>query len=552
MIGHSPNEPKFIFVADAAGAPVSQAAPTNKWLVTASIGFGSLMAAIDTSIVNVALPHIRGTVGATIEEITWVSTAYIIATVLVMPLTGFLGSLFGQKRLYLASLVLFVIGSALCGLARSLPTLVLYRALQGLGGGALQPTQQAILRQTFPPKEQGMAMAMFAMVIMVGPAVGPTLGGAITDNYSWPWIFYINIPIGLVGIFMTVRNVSEPEDVRLANRARAVEQRKNFDAAGIILMCVAVATLQYVLEEGARDDWFASGKITILSVVAAVAGAAFVIRELTAKSPVVNLRLFRNRTFASATVIGGVMFAMLMGSMFLLPVFMEEILGFNATQAGLALMPRTLAMMALTPFVGRLYNRVQPGLMVGVGVLFFAVGSYGLSHITLASSTGDIVLPMIVTGFGFACLFIPLTTVALDRIARTDVADAAGLNSFVRQVGGSIGLTIFATLLSRFAKQAAAALGTHLSSDRTVVTETLATTERALRGRGLDLFAAQSGAVRALAGRVMREGTVIAFERVFLLQGLVFLCVLPLLLFLKADRGKAPEGASAHVELGME
>ena len=550
MSDGSRNELEFIFWKRVGEEPVSERAPTNKWLVTASIGFGSLMAAIDTSIVNVALPHIRGTVGATIEEITWVSTAYIIATVLVMPLTGFLGSLFGQKRLYLASLILFVVGSALCGLARSLPTLVLYRALQGLGGGALQPTQQAILRQTFPPKEQGMAMAMFAMVIMVGPAVGPSLGGAITDNYSWPWIFYINIPIGLVGIFMTVRFVHEAEDVRLANRARAALQRKNFDAAGIVLMCVAVATLQYVLEEGARDDWFASGKITFLSVLATVAIVAFVIRELTAASPVVNLRLFKNRTFASATVIGGVMFAMLMGSMFLLPVFMEEILGFNATQAGLALMPRTLAMMALTPLVGRLYNRVQPAVMVGVGVLFFALGSYGLSHITLASSTSDIVLPMIVTGFGFACLFIPLTTVALERIARTDVADAAGLNSFVRQVGGSIGLTIFATMLSRFAKQAAAALGTHLSADRTLVTDTLAGTARLLRGGGLDLSSAEAGAVRALAGRVMREGTVIAFERVFLLQGIVFLGVLPLLLFLKSDRGApAPE---THVELGME
>src|SRR4051794_22754883 len=198
------------------------------------------MAAIDTSIVNVAMPHIRGTVGATIEEITWVSTAYIIATVLVMPLTGFLGSFFGQKRVYLASLVLFVVGSALCGLASSLPMLVLFRAIQGFGAGALQPTQQAILRQTFPPEEQGMAMAMFAMVIMVGPAVGPSLGGLIVDNYSWQWIFYINVPVGVVGTLMTLRYVHEPVDVLLANRARAQVQRKNLDIAGIILMCLGV------------------------------------------------------------------------------------------------------------------------------------------------------------------------------------------------------------------------------------------------------------------------------------------------------------------------
>jgi DHA2 family multidrug resistance protein len=533
----------------AAPMAPSPAVPVNKWLVTASIGFGSLMAAIDSSIVNVALPHIRGAVGATIEEITWVSTSYIIATVLVMPLTGFLGSLFGQKRVYLASLILFVAGSALCGLARSLPTLVLYRAIQGFGGGALQPTQQAILRQTFPPKEQGMAMAMFAMVIMVGPAVGPTLGGWITDNYSWPWIFYINLPIGALGIFMTWRFVHEPEDVLLANRARAAAQRKNFDSAGIVLMCMCVSTLQYVLEEGTRVDWFESTTITVCAAVCAISGAAFVIRELTAVAPVVNLRLFRDRTFASATVIGGVMFAMLMGSMFLLPVFMEEILGFNATQAGIALMPRTLAMMVIVPFVGRLYNRVPPAVLVGAGVFFFVIGSYGLSHITLVSSTTDIILPMVVTGFGFAFLFIPLTTVALDNIPRAQVADAAGLNSFVRQVGGSVGLTIFATLLTNFGKAATVSVGAHVTMLRSEVTQQLAGARMLFESRGMDPLGAQAAAIRAMAGRVGLQATVIAFERVFLLQGIVFLGVLPLLFFLRRAHAAAP---STHVELGTE
>src|SRR6478672_7828759 len=207
--------------------PAKPPREVGKWTVAISIAFGSLMATIDTSIVNVALPSIRGQLGASLQEITWISTAYMIAMVLIMPLTGFLGSFFGQKRVYLASLILFTIGSVLCGTARSLEMLVLWRILQGLGGGALQPTQQAILRQTFPPHEQGMAMAMFSMVIMVGPAVGPTLGGYITDNYSWPWIFYINLPIGVVGTFMTWRFVHEPDDVRIANRARAEAQKKN-------------------------------------------------------------------------------------------------------------------------------------------------------------------------------------------------------------------------------------------------------------------------------------------------------------------------------------
>jgi DHA2 family multidrug resistance protein len=532
---------------DVPGATTLAKPAVNKWIVTISIAFGSLMAAIDTSIVSVALPQIRGAVGATIEEITWVSTAYMIAMVLVMPLTGFLGSFFGQKRVYLTSLVLFVIGSALCGLARSLPMLVLSRVIQGFGAGALQPTQQAILRQTFPPKEQGMAMAMFAMVIMVGPAVGPTLGGYVVDNYSWPWIFYINVPIGVVGTLMTMRNVIEPADVLRANRARADIQRKYLDIAGIVLMCIGVSTLQYVLEEGPRDDWFSSPIITVASAVSALALAAFIIRELTAIAPVVNLRLFRDKTFASGTAIGGVMFAMLMGSMFLLPVFMQELLGFDATRSGMTLMPRTLAMMAVTPLIGRLYNRVPPALTVAIGGVFFAVGSYQLSHITLSSSSGDIIVPLLVTGVGFACLFIPLMTAALTFIPRAQAADAAGLNSFVRQIGGSLGLTVFATLLTTFGKRATASVSWHVSSLRPEVVARLDGIAAGFQTHGMTAADAKQTALRAVAGAVARQGTVMAFEKTFLLQGVVFLAVLPLLFFLRVGRG-----AKAGIEMSME
>lgn len=515
----------------ATPSSLSVPAPVNKWIVTIAIGFGSLMAAIDSSIVNVALPQIRGTVGASVQEITWVSTAYIIATVLVMPLAGVLGSLVGQKRLYIVALLVFLAGSALCGLARTLPALVLFRLIQGLGGGVLQPTQQAILRQTFPPKEQGMAMAMFAMVIMLGPAVGPTLGGWLTDNYSWPWIFYINLPVGAAGVLMTIRYVHEPADIVAANRARGEQLKKSFDYAGIILLFVWVGTMQYVLEEGPRDDWFDSKTISVCSAISAVSLAALVIRELSARSPVVNVRLLKDRTFSAATTIAGVMYAMLMGSMFLLPVFMQELLGFDATQSGAALMPRTLAMMVLTPIVGRIYNRVHPALVIGIGGVLFAIGSWLLSHITLESSTGDIVFPLVITGFGFAALFIPLMTVALAHTKREDLADASGLSSFVRQIGGSIGLTIFATLLGDYQKEAYAATSTHITALRPEVLQQMGTAPLA-----------------RVAGRAMAQAAVLSFERVFLLQGVAFLLVLPLLLFLRA--GKTSE--SAHVEMSME
>jgi DHA2 family multidrug resistance protein len=534
-------------LARAESAPLKRAG-VNKWVVTIAIAFGSLMAAIDSSIVNVALPEIRGTVGATIEEITWVSTSYIIATVLVMPLTGFLGSFFGQKRVYVFSLVLFVVGSALCGLARTLPMLVVYRAIQGFGAGALQPTQQAILRQTFPPKEQGMAMAMFAMVIMVGPAVGPTLGGYIVDHYSWPWIFYINLPIGVVGTFMTLRFVHEPEDVLHANRARAEVQKRNLDVAGIVLMCVGISALQYVLEEGQRDDWFDSPLITALSFVAATSLAAFIVRELTATAPVVNLRIFRDKTFASATAIGGVMYAMLMGSMFLLPVFMQEVLGFDATQSGITLMPRTVAMMVVTPFIGKLYNQIPPAVTVGVGAVLFVLGSYELSHITLQSGSTDIIIPLIVTGFGFACLFIPLTTAALTFVSRAELADGAGLNSFIRQIGGSFGLTIFATLLSNYSKRATASVSWNVTNLRPDVMRRLAQMAAGFQGRGMGALDAKQTALRAMAGSVARQGSVLGFEKTFLVQGLAFVAVLPLLFFLRVGKASKAE----HIDLSME
>jgi len=532
----------------ATAATLAPPVPVNKWLVAVSIAFGSLMATIDSSIVNVALPNIRGELGASIQEITWISTAYMVAMVLVMPLTGFLGGFFGQKRVYLISMFLFVIGSALCGTARSLPALVFYRILQGLGGGALQPTQQAILRQTFPIHEQGIAMAMFAMVVMIGPAVGPVLGGWITDNYSWPWIFYINLPVGLIGISMTLQNVHEPDDVRIANRARAEIARRNLDIAGIVLMVIGVGALQYLFEEGPQNDWFDSVAIRAAAFICVVTLTGFVIRELTATAPVVNLRLFKDGTFASATLVAFVMFGMLMGSMFLLPVFAQETLHYTATLSGWVLMPRTLAMMLMSPIVGRMYNRVQPAFIVGFGVILFSIGSYQLSQITSETSSTEMLLPLIVTGAAFACLFVPLTTAALSKVERHLMADAAGLNSFIRQVGGSVGLTIFATVFTNYITEGRAAIATHVTMLRPEVAERFAALKASLIAHGFDPGSAQLAAGKILGGAVYQQATVLSFDRVFLLQGLLFLGVIPLLLLIRVPRSKAP----ARVELPAE
>jgi DHA2 family multidrug resistance protein len=524
------------------------AQPVNKWLVAVSIAFGSLMATIDSSIVNVALPNIRGELGASIQEITWISTGYMIAMVLVMPLTGFLGGFFGQKRVYLMSMFVFVAASAMCGTARSLPALIVWRVIQGFGGGALQPSQQAILRQTFPPEEQGIAMAMFSMVVMIGPAIGPVLGGWITDNYSWPWIFYINLPVGIIGIMMSAQNVHEPEDVRVAMRARADIARKNLDIAGIVLMAVGIGALQYLFEEGPQKDWFDAMEIRIALFVAVVSLIGFVIRELTATAPVVNLRLFKDPTFASATVISFLMFGMLMGSMFLLPVFAQESLHYTATLSGIVLMPRTLAMMAMSPFVGRFYNKVQPRVIVGLGVVLFAIGSYELSEITLDTGARDLVVPLIVTGAAFAALFVPLTTAALSNVERHQMADAAGLNSFVRQIGGSIGLTIFATMFTNYAVEAAHGLAPHLTVLRPEVTQRISQVAHGLASHGVAPAAAKPAAMGILAGRMYAQAPVLSFDRIFILQGVLFLVVIPILYFLKVKRTGGP-AEKVHVDL---
>jgi len=531
-------------------APVAaRRIPVNKWIVTISISFGTLMGAIDSSIVNVALPHIRGAVGATLLEITWISTGYAVALVLVMPLTAFLSRQFGQKRIYMVCLVLFLVGSFLCGTATTLPALVIYRVIQGLGAGALQPTEQAILRQTFPPKEQGMAMALFGMAVMLGPAIGPTLGGYIVDHYHWSWIFFINLPIGLLGLFMVATFVHEDPELLEHNRAIAVQQRKNLDWIGILLMWIGLAALQYFLEEGSRDDWFDSRMISFTCLLAVFSLAAFVIRELTAPYPAVDLRLFKDPVFLSGTLIGGLMFAMLMANMFLLPIFMQELLGFSAVQSGFALMPRVIVMMIAVPIVGRIYNTVSPRAFITFGVVLFSVSSWMLSHLTLESGTSDIVVPLIIQGVAFACLFVPLTTIALANIERTKLADATGLNSLMRQIGGAVGLAIFATLIGNYAVVARGGIDPHMTLTRPEVWQRMQMLTQGFIARGMDAASARTAALRAMTGSVMAQSTVLSFDHIFILAGGLFLLVLPLLFFLRMPK---QEKATAPGEMHME
>lgn len=514
----------------------------NKWLVTLSVSFGTLMGALDITIVNIAMPRIRGAIGATPEEITWVSTGFIIATVMMMPLPGFLGRLFGLKRAYLACLALFVVSSFLCGIAWSLSSLVAFRVLQGLGAGALFPIEQAILRQTFPPEEQGMAMAAFTWIVTVGPAFAPTLGGYIVDNFHWSWIFFINLPIGAIGFLMVSSFVEEPEDVRAANQAAARFERHNIDFTGIALLCVGLASFQYIVAEGQRHDWFESSWITGVALLSALSLTAFVLHELTTAAPAVHLRLFKDIKFACGSLLAGLMFFVFVASMFLLSLYMQEVLGFDAIDAGLALLPRTMVMVIAIPILGRLYNRLPLRPLIVLGLLISGWGVYQMSLFTLESSSRDIMLALALQGLGTSLLFVPLNTVALEDVPRHQMADGTGLNSLMRQIGASLGLAVFAGLLTRYTMQAQVALSTHVVAGRPEVMERLALAQGGL-GPSLG-GAVDEASLRVIAATVERQATMLAFDRLFALAALMFLAVLPLLYFLRAGARVQP---AAHV-----
>ncbi|MBX7101709.1 MAG: DHA2 family efflux MFS transporter permease subunit [Myxococcaceae bacterium] len=531
---------------DALPAPRRR---TNKWVVALSVTFGTLMGAIDASIVNVALSQIRGSVGATVQEITWISTGFAIATVMVMPLTGFFGRLFGQKNVYLACLLLFILGSALCGVAWNLPSLIVFRALQGFGAGALQPTEQAILRQTFPPKEQATAMALFAMAVMVGPAVGPTLGGFIVDNFHWSWIFFINVPVGILGMFLVWRFVEEPEDIKAHARAEAQKMRAHMDWLGIALLWTCLGALQYVLEEGQGDDWFESPLIVVVTLLALFTAVAFVVRELTAQAPAVNLRLFKDATFTSGALASAAMFAVMMSGMFLLPLFMQELLGFTAMQSGLALMPRTLVMLVCMPVVAKIYAKVPPWFLGTSGLLLNCYGQFMLAGLNLSSSTPDIIAAIVSQGAGMSLMMVPLQTISLSTIPRHQMADATGLSSLIRQIGSSLGLAAFATLLTRYGVFSRDGLRAHILGERPEVLARLAMAENGLVARGVDANSAHGAALGSLYGAVARQGMVLAFDKLFIAGGILFLCVVPLMFMLRAPKQGAAPSAPVHVEM---
>ncbi|HEU4632210.1 MAG TPA: DHA2 family efflux MFS transporter permease subunit [Gemmatimonadaceae bacterium] len=509
----------------------------HKWIVAGTVLTGTIMAVLDSSIVNVALPDMSGNLGATIEEITWVVTSYILAQVIIMPITGLLAARFGRKRFYMGSVMLFTLASMACGLARGLGTMVVFRIFQGFGGGVLLTVSQAILRESFPPEEQGMAMGLYGVGAVIAPAIGPTLGGWITDQYAWPWIFYINVPVGILNLLLVSRFIEDPPYL--------AREKGYIDWPGLGLLVVGLGTLQLMLEEGERSDWFESSLIVRLAVVAAVGLALFVWRELRAERPAVNLRILRNVSFSSATALGGVLGLALNGSLFLLPVFLQNLLGFNAMQAGITLMPRSLAMAVIMPIGGRFYNRLGPRVLVGSGLLVAGFGFYAMSKLTSDVGFWDLFWPQLWQGVGFSLIFVALSTAALATIPRPRMTAATGLYNVVRQVMGSVGIAVSATTLSASTMRYRAILSEDAGASA-VGRQWLAGATAEMMRKGADAFTAKARALRLLDGLIGRQAAVLAYNHVFALVATLFVIGFPLVFLLR--RG-AHEG---EVEMAVE
>jgi DHA2 family multidrug resistance protein len=518
---------------------VSEQRHINPWLIAVSVMFATFMEVLDTTVVNVSLPHIAGSLSATIDEATWALTSYLVANAIILPMTGWLASTFGRKRLIMAAVIGFTSSSFLCGLAPNLGMLIVFRIIQGATGGVMQPLSQAVLLEAFPPKDRGKAMGFWGLGIVVAPILGPVLGGWLTDTYSWRWVFYINIPVGMASLIMTQLYIFDPPYLR-AKEGRSV------DYWGIGMLAVGIGALQYVLDKGQQDDWFESSLILALAVVSAVSLIALVVHELTTKDPIVDLRVFRVRSYSIGvflmTIVGFVMY----GSMVLLPIMLQTLLGYPPLQAGIALAPRGIGSFFMMPLTGMIVGRVDARKLLTLGLFIGGGTMLWLSTINLNAGYWDIFWPQVIQGAGMSLLFVPLTTIAMDAIPREQMGYATSLFSLMRNIGGSIGIAVTGTLLARHTQATAVLYGANVTALDPTSQSMFNQLRAGFMAAGSDAVTATSRAYAALSGMVMRQASIVSFVGLFQLLGIVFLIVVPLVLLMKRPRSGSGGAAAAH------
>lgn len=512
--------------------------PVNKWLVTIAVMAGTFMEIIDTTVVNVALPHMAGSLSAGVDEATWVLTSYLVSNAIVLPITGWLAALFGRKRFLMLCLALFTFASMLCGSAPNLESLIVFRIFQGIGGGALQPISQAILLESFPVRERGMAMAIWGIGVVFAPIIGPLLGGWITDTLSWRWAFYINLPVGLISLVMTAFFIFDPKYIR--------EQRAGrIDYVGLGFLCVGLGALQVVLDKGEREGWFESDFIVRLALISAVSLILLLYWELRVKEPVVDLRLFKERNYAAGTAIMFFFGFVLYGSIVLLPLYLQTLMGYDATLAGWALAYGGVGSLMILPIVGRLTQIIDGRWLVGLGLLINAVAVYLMSLYNLQIDFAHAWWPRFVQGFGLGTTFVSLTTLTMSRISQEKMGNATGIFNLMRNLGGSFGIATATTLLSQRAQFHQTHLVEHVTPFSLPFTQWQMRMGQLFPQLGPDWQWWQGR--EAMAGlylEVQRQAQMLAFCDVYFLFTLMCLALLPLVILMRPlPRAAAkPEG----------
>ena len=508
-------------------------------IVTLTAIMCALLEIVDSTIVNVALNEMKGNMGATLSEVGWVITAYAIGNVIIVPMTSWLSQQFGRRNYFAASIMLFTVCSFLCGNATNIWELVFFRLLQGIGGGALLVTSQTIITESYPPEKRGMSQAIYGLGVIIGPTLGPPLGGYIVDNYSWPYIFYINIPIGAIAAFLTLQFIRSP---KYAEKRAA----KDVDWLGIGLLAITVGALQYILERGHEEDWFESGSILFLTITAVLGFFFFIWRELTFRYPVVELRVLKNGNLRTGTILSFIMGFGLYGSTFIVPLYTQSLLGWTAQQSGSLMIPAALATAFMMPFIGRLIGKgVKQQFLVALGfTLFFVYSFWGYKILTPDTPREAFFWMLIVRGVGMAMLFIPVSTLSLSTLKGKQIGEGAAFTGMMRQLGGSFGIAAITTFISRQNVVHSAALRQHLDVNDPAVQGRLAGLERMFISKGLTLDAAKGAAYRSLEGMVMKQSAVLSYMDVFLYIGVVFLVCVPFILMIKTRKGAAPVSMS--------
>jgi DHA2 family multidrug resistance protein len=535
----SPVAPSVSQRAEAAYAPWKP--KYNPWIVALTVTLATFMEVLDTSIANVALPHIAGGLSASQDESTWVLTSYLVSNAVILPISAWLSVLVGRKKFYMTCVALFTVSSFLCGLAPSLGMLVLFRVMQGLGGGGLATSEQAILADTFSVEKRGLAFAVYGMAVVIAPAIGPTLGGWITDNYSWRWIFYINVPVGLLSLYLTNRIVEDPPYMKTEQQKTL---RNPIDYRGLALIGIGIGCLQYVLDKGQEEDWFSSAKIATLLTIAIVALIFFVVNEWNHDYPIMELRLMKQRNFAAAAFMMFVMGMVLFASTVLIPQFLQVLMGYTAQQAGEALSAGGIVLVLVMPIVGQLISRVDPRMMIAFGFTSTALALFHMTTINMQIDFRTAAMYRVYQTIGLPFLFIPISTLAYIGVPRHKSNQVAGMNNFMRNLGGSIGISFLATGLQRLSQQHQVYLSAHTSAGNPLFVQRINGIAQTFTAQGIPPNEATARAYSLMSRTVAGQSALLAYVDIISVSAVVLLCLVPLVFLMqRPPKGEAPVAA---------